>query len=69
MDEDTDLMTVPDAAKLKQVHLKSLYRAIREGNVKAEKRWGRVLIRRADLDAWQPSRRIQEARKRKETSE
>jgi excisionase family DNA binding protein len=62
--EDNELLTGPTAAREKGVHVKSLYRAIREGRLKAERQGPTILIRRRDLKAWQPSRRIQQARER-----
>jgi excisionase family DNA binding protein len=61
-----DLLTVEEAANLKEVHVKTMYRIVSEGTVPHVRLWGRVLIRRADLDTWQPSRRIKQARQRRE---
>jgi excisionase family DNA binding protein len=65
MGED-EMLTVQEAAVEKDTHVKSVYRAIQEGRLKAERRGPRILlIRRGDLDAWEPSRRIREAAKKK----
>ena len=48
-----ELLTIPEAALEKGVHLKALYRAVREGRVPSVTQYGRKLIRRADLEAYQ----------------
>ncbi len=64
------MLTVQEAATLKETHVKSVYRAIEDGRLKAERRGKRILlIRRSDLDAWEPSRRIREAAKRRQQPE
>lgn len=64
MDENF-LLTAAEAAKEKDTHIKSIYRAIKEGRLKAERRSQRILlIRRADLMAWEPNTRIKQALKK-----
>lgn len=48
------VVTAPVAAKIKGVSLTSIYLALREGRLRGEKLGGTWLIRREDLDAWEP---------------
>lgn len=52
MKRGSDLLTVNEAAREKGVHVKSVYRAIKEGRLKAQKRDHTRLILRRELDAW-----------------
>jgi excisionase family DNA binding protein len=54
MSDQEEMVTAAEAAKLKGIHIKSLYLAIQTGRLPATKYYGRVLIKRSDLDAWQP---------------
>lgn len=54
MESENELLTVPTAALEKDVHVKSVYRAIQNGRLRAERQGKTVLVRRRDLIAWQP---------------
>ena len=55
MEGDTEgLMTVPDAAREKGVHPKSIYRAVQAGRLAVTRRYGVLLISREALTAWKP---------------
>jgi excisionase family DNA binding protein len=63
--QPNDLLTAGEAAAVKGVHPKAIYRAIKEERLKAERRGkGILLIRYEDLVAW----RGQPGRPRKETN-
>jgi excisionase family DNA binding protein len=48
------VLTVADASQAKGVSENGIRIAIRDGRLKAEQRGRIYLIRRSDLDAWQP---------------
>lgn len=53
-------LTVAECAALKDTHRQSVWRAIKEGRLAAERAGHAWLIRRQDADAWQPARTPQE---------
>lgn len=53
-EEADELLTVDLAAQEKGVHRNSIYRAIKAGRLAAEERYGVILIRRDQLQAWKP---------------
>ena len=54
MENEQELLTARQVAELKDVHLKSVYRAIKTGRLRAEGAKGVRLIRRGAANAWQP---------------
>ena len=53
MNNPEELLTPQEVAVIKKVNVKSVYRAIDEERLKAERRGKRIfLIRRADMDLW-----------------
>lgn len=52
MKKPNDLLTAKEAAAEKGVHVKSLYVAVRRGALKSTEQYGRILIRRKDLEEW-----------------
>lgn len=48
------MLSVPEAAQLKNVHPHSVRQAIKERRLPAEKKGNMWLITRKDLDAWTP---------------
>jgi excisionase family DNA binding protein len=54
MNASEEWLTVQQAAVVRGVYWNSIYAAVRHGRLPAEKRDGRIRIRRADLEKWQP---------------
>lgn len=48
-----ELLTIPEAAVEKGIHLKTLYRLVRDKKIPSVNQYGRVLVRRADLLAYE----------------
>lgn len=55
--EDTEILTLAEAAKTVRLCEKTLVRAIKRGDLVASKLGGRWRIRRSELEAWFESRR------------
>lgn len=49
-----EVVTAPEAARLKGVAESSIRRAIQDGRLPGSRKGQTYLVRRADLDAWQP---------------
>lgn len=57
MSNPEELLTPQEVSVIKRVHVKSVYRAIDEGRLKAARRGKRIfLIRRADTEEWRARR-------------
>lgn len=52
MDSPDDLLTPQEVAALKKVHVNSVYRAIKEDRLAAQRRPKHYLLRRGDVDNW-----------------
>ena len=50
----TDLLSVPEVAKLKGVSPSGVYLAVQEGRLPSCRVLGKIGIRRADAEAWTP---------------
>jgi excisionase family DNA binding protein len=53
METPDDLMTIAEAAELLGVHRQTVYTAIREGRMESIKRYGKALVSRSEVDAYQ----------------
>lgn len=62
-----------EVAELKGVEVSTVYRAITDGRIPHERVWNRIVIRRTDAKAWQPSthggKRPGQGRPRKQVAE
>lgn len=52
MENETELLTCAQVAEMKKVHLRSVYRAIKEDRLKATKYGDIWLVRREDAGRW-----------------
>lgn len=52
MESQTELLTCAQVAQLKKVHLRSVYRAIAEGRLKATKYGDMWLVRKDEAGRW-----------------
>lgn len=55
MTDTADYMTIAEAAEHKGVSVSTIYKAKAGGRLQTHKLYGRHLLKRSEVDAWQPA--------------